>query len=61
MAIALYHDIDKNGKLNASWIGIPKVSYGYSIYAMGKMDPPKFEDTSFEVSSNMEIIIKLSN
>ena len=60
-AIALYHDIDKNGELNANWIGIPKEPYGFSNDAMGKMGPPKFEDASFKVSSNMEISIKLSN
>lgn len=60
-AIALYHDIDKNGELNANWIGIPKEPYGFSNDAMGKMGPPKFEDASFKVSSNMEIIINLNN
>ena len=60
-AIALYHDIDKNGELNANWIGIPKEPYGFSNYAVGKMGPPKFEDASFKVSSNMELSIKLSN
>lgn len=60
-AIALYHDIDKNGELNANWIGIPREPYGFSNDAMGTMGPPKFEDAGFVVKSNMETIINLKN
>lgn len=59
-AIAVYHDIDKNGELNSNWIGMPKEPYGFSNNAKGKMGPPDFEDASFEVIGDMilEIILK---
>ncbi len=60
-AIAIYHDIDKNGKMNTNWIGIPNEPYGFSNDAMGKMGPPKFEDASFEVTSDLEVSISLNN
>lgn len=60
-AIAIYHDIDKNGEMNTNWIGIPNEPYGFSNDAMGKMGPPKFVDASFDVSSNMETSININN
>lgn len=58
-AIAIYHDLDKNGELNNNWLGIPKEPYGFSNDANGKMGPPDYEDATFEVKKDMEIIITL--
>lgn len=58
-AIAIYHDLDKNGELNKNWIGIPKEPYGFSNDATGRMGPPDYEDATFEVEKDMEIIITL--
>lgn len=58
-AIKVYHDIDKNGKLNTNWVGMPKEPFGFSNDAKGKMGPPKFEDAAFEVKGDTEIVINL--
>lgn len=60
-AIAVYHDLDKNGILNKNWIGIPKEPYGVSNDAKGRMGPPDYEDASFDVKHDVEMKINLTN
>lgn len=60
-AIAIYHDVDKNGEMNKNWMGIPKEPYGFSNNVMGRMGPPDFEDAGFEVKGNLEIVIQLKD
>jgi uncharacterized protein (DUF2141 family) len=60
-AIAIYHDLDKNGEMNKNWMGIPKEPYGFSNDVMGRMGPPDFEDASFEVKSDTEVVIHLKD
>lgn len=58
-AISLFQDEDENGELNTNWIGMPKELFGFSNDAKGRMGPPSFEDASFIVKEDMEIIINL--
>ncbi len=58
-AVKVYHDLDKNGKLNTNWVGMPKEPFGFSNDAKGKMGPPSFEDAAFEVKGDMNIVINL--
>lgn len=58
-AVAIIHDLDKNGELNKNWIGMPKEPFGFSNDAKGRMGPPDFEDASFEVKQDMTIEINL--
>lgn len=60
-AISLFHDEDENDELNTNWIGFPKELFGFSNDAKAKMGPPDFEDASFEVNGDMELIINLVN
>ncbi|WP_394347742.1 DUF2141 domain-containing protein [Mangrovivirga cuniculi] len=48
-AVATYHDIDKNGKMNKNIIGIPKEPYGFSNNFTLKISAPKFKDCKFEI------------
>ena len=48
-AVALYHDENGNGKLDATAIGVPKEGAGFSRDAVGRMGPPRFDRASFEV------------
>lgn len=57
--ISVFHDLDTNDKLNTNWIGMPKEPFGFSNDAKGRMGPPKFEDASFKVEKDMEIVITL--
>ena len=60
-AIAVYHDLDKNGILNKNWIGIPKEPYGVSNDAKGRMGPPDYEDASFDLKQDLDMKINLTN
>lgn len=48
-AIAVYHDKNKNGKLDSNLLGIPKEDYGFSNNARGRFGPASWKDASFSV------------
>ena len=52
------NDINNNGKLDTSFIGMPKEPVGLSNYD-GKGIPGKFKKHKFSVNENTEIIIPL--
>ena len=56
--VMLVHDINNNGKLDTSFIGMPKEPVGLSNYD-GKGIPGKFKKHKFTVNENTEIIIPL--
>ena len=56
--VMLVHDINNNGKLDTSFIGMPKEPVGLSNYD-GKGIPGKFKKHKFSVKENTEIIIPL--
>jgi uncharacterized protein (DUF2141 family) len=60
-AIALFHDVDDDGKLGTNWLGIPKEPIGASRDAKGTMGPPSFADAKFEVAAGatVELTIKV--
>ncbi|NBU99536.1 MAG: DUF2141 domain-containing protein [Spirochaetia bacterium] len=53
-AIAVYHDENKNQKLDKNFVGIPKEGYGFSNNAVGKLGPPKFSETSFSLDTQLK-------
>jgi uncharacterized protein (DUF2141 family) len=57
-AIAIYHDENLNGIMDANKIGIPKEGYGFSTNPkiQGK---PKFEQAAFDLSRNDTIRVKM--
>lgn len=44
IAVAVYQDINDDGKLNRGTFGIPTEPYGFSNDAKGSMGPPTFKD-----------------
>lgn len=59
-AIALYHDLNDNGKLDKNTLGIPTEPYAFSNNPVIKWKPPTFEDARFELtSSSQELTIEL--
>lgn len=54
-AIAVYHDKNENGKLDANFLGIPKEDYGFSNNARGRFGPASWKDASFSVNSKSTI------
>lgn len=60
-AVAVYHDLDKNGELDRNWLGIPKEPYGFSNNASSKIGPPDYEDAIVEIDGDINIEIRLKN
>ncbi|MFA6061815.1 MAG: DUF2141 domain-containing protein [Gallionella sp.] len=48
-AIAVFADINQNGKLDRSFIGKPSEPYGFSNDARHLFGPPDFNEASFEL------------
>ena len=58
-AIAVYHDINDNQKLDTNFMKIPKEPYGFSQGAKPRFGPPKFEDAAFVVNTDHKAAIVL--
>lgn len=46
-AMAVVHDENMNGKLDANWLGVPTEGYGFSNDAKGILGAPSFSAASF--------------
>jgi len=57
-AIRVFHDENKNGKLDTDFLGIPEEDYGYSNDASGWFGPPSWEKAKF-IFNKPEMIIKI--
>ncbi|AOW11466.1 hypothetical protein EM308_16505 [Flavobacterium gilvum] len=55
--VLVYHDINKNGKLDKYIIGMPKEPVACSNNAKGFMGPPKYDDAKFTVTADSKINI----
>jgi len=58
-AVAIFHDENKNFKMDKNFFGIPTEAYGFSNDASGTFGAPDFEDASFKISNNKIITITL--
>lgn len=56
-SVAIFHDMDSNGKLNRNMLGIPVEGYGFSNEST--MGIPDFEDALFELNSDKKIIVTM--
>ena len=45
-ALAAYHDVNGNGKLDKNFFGIPTEPYGFSVLPESKWKAPKFAEIS---------------
>ncbi|WP_348824496.1 DUF2141 domain-containing protein [Flavobacterium aestuarii] len=59
--VMVYHDENKNGKLDKNFIGMPKEPVACSNNAKGFMGPPKYEDAKFTVSADTKMNIKMTS
>ena len=60
-ALAVIHDENKNGKLEANWLGSPTEGYGFSNDAKALMSAPSFDAASFPYNGrNLELTISLN-
>jgi uncharacterized protein (DUF2141 family) len=51
IALAIYQDVNNDGKLNRSTFGIPTEPYGFSNNARGQYGPPTFQAAMLEAGS----------
>lgn len=49
-AIAVFQDINMNGKLDKNFLGVPSEPYGFSGGKTHRWKPPSFEEAGFRVS-----------
>ena len=59
-AMAVVHDENMNGKLDANWLGVPTEGYGFSNDATGVLGPPSFSAASFKYDGqNVDLTMSL--
>jgi uncharacterized protein (DUF2141 family) len=59
-AVSVFHDENKNGKMDTNFFGIPKEGVGASNDARGHLGPPHYKDAKFIFSgNNMAITINM--
>ena len=58
-AIAVFHDINSNGKLDNNFLGIPKEGYAFSNNVFGTFGSPDYKDASFEFDGDKMGKIKM--
>ena len=59
-AIAVFQDIDANGKLNSNLFGAPTEPYGFSNNLFGKFGPPDYEDVSFYIEDGKTVSLTIN-
>lgn len=52
-AVAVFADINGNGKLDHNFIGIPSEPVGTSRDAKGRFGPPRFADAAFRIGDGV--------
>ena len=58
-AIALFHDINSNGKLDYNFLGVPKELYAFSCITKTCFKTPKFQEARFEFKDKHKLKVKL--
>lgn len=58
--LALFQDVNDNGKLDTNFLGIPKEPYAFSRSPKVKWRAPKYEEVVFELqtSQDMKLVLK---
>lgn len=55
-ALATYQDVNKNGKIDQNFIGVPKEPYAFSQNYKPTIKAPNFDDCKFEYNEKNNII-----
>lgn len=59
-AFAAFHDENDDSQLNFSTRGMPKEGLIFSKNAMGRMGPPSFKSSAFQVNKDVKQIVKVN-
>jgi uncharacterized protein (DUF2141 family) len=58
-AFAIYHDENKNSKLDKNMLGVPTEYYGFSNNARRTFSAPSFQESSFDLNKDVKQTIGL--
>jgi uncharacterized protein (DUF2141 family) len=58
-ALAVFHDMNGNDRLDTNWLGIPKEAIGFSNAKMKTFGPPSFEDCAFNLEGDTQIRLEI--
>lgn len=58
-ALAIFHDLNENEKLDKNWIGIPKEPMGFSNAHVKAFGPPSFEECRIDLRQHTTIAVRL--
>ena len=58
-ALAVFQDIDSDGKIDKNMIGIPKEPYGFSNNIKPRLSAPPFEKAKFRLDTDKTLTITL--
>lgn len=56
-SLAIYHDVNENGRLDRNLVGWPKEPYGFSNDLRIRFGPPKWTKAKFEVDGAAEVAV----
>lgn len=58
-ALSLFHDENRNGRLDSNVAGVPTERYGFSRDARGRMGAPGFADAAIDLRADTTITVHL--
>jgi uncharacterized protein (DUF2141 family) len=58
-AVAVYQDLNRNGKFDKNFLGLPTEPYGFSKDARGSLGPPSFEAAAVDIPATANVVIHL--
>ncbi len=50
-AVAVFHDVNDNGKLDANLLSMPTEPFGFSRDAVGNFGPPSFDQAAIDLAA----------
>lgn len=59
IAVAVYHDLNGNEKLDVNWLQYPSEPFGFSNNARSMTGPPSFSSAAFLLDRDLKIHIEL--
>jgi uncharacterized protein (DUF2141 family) len=58
-AVAAYQDLNRNGKFDKNFLGLPTEPYGFSKDARGSLGPPSFDAAAVDLPGTAKVTINL--
>ncbi len=59
-AVAVHHDANSNGKVDANFLGIPKEGYGVSNDPRPKFRAPRFGEASVVITKDTTLTVRMT-